>query len=128
MLKDLFKIFNFKICTHPNVETSRSLSYCPDCGKLIRTNWYVIRCNCCGKKRIGFLKGGKILPVAKYCTNCGEHNYEIEKINNLNYFDISFAVAKKEEENVPQTQELTQTWCEEVEILEKLRLLPNYLN
>lgn len=128
MFDILLKFLNYSPCSHQNVETSKSLSYCPDCGKLIRTNWYIIRCSCCGKKRIGLLKYGKIVPIAKFCTNCGTNEYEIEKLPHLNYFDINFAIAKQEEEKNPEEHELTQTWCEEVEVLERLRLLPNHLN
>ena len=128
MLELILKFFNISRCTHPNVETSRNLSYCPDCGKLIRTNWYIIRCACCGKKRIGILRGGKVIPIAHYCTNCGTQEYDIEKITNLNYFDMNFAIAKKEEEKITPHPEVTQSWCEDVETIERLRLLPNHLN
>ncbi len=128
MIRFLLKFLNFNKCTHENVEVSKPISYCPDCGKLIRTNWYIIRCACCGKKRIGILHNGKVLPIAKFCTNCGTQEFVTEKIENLNYFDLHFAIAKKEEEKITPHPEVTQTWCEEVNILENLRLLPRYLN
>ena len=85
MINLLLCLLNYTpcLCLHRNVETTKTLSYCPDCGKLIRTNWYIIRCSCCGKKRIGLLKYGKIIPHTKFCTNCGTNEYEIEKLQNL---------------------------------------------
>ena len=128
MINKIFKYIKEKTCTHPNVETNKILSYCPDCGKLIHINWYIIRCKCCGKKRIGILQGKRIIPIAQFCTNCGSKEYIIEKINSLSYFDINFAVAIKEEENVKQQEELDQSWIDDSEILNNLRYLPQYLN
>lgn len=124
----ILNLLNFNICRHENVENTKSLCYCPDCGKLIRINWYIIRCSCCGKKRIGVIRGNKVVPIAKFCSNCGTNEYFVEKIRNLNFFDMNFAVARKEEESAPYHPEIIQTWCEEVEILENLRLLSNHLN
>ena len=79
---------------------------------------------------MGIIRGNRIIPVAKYCSNCGTKEHHIEQIKNINFFDIYFAIAKKEEEQATSHPELTQTWTEEDEtrILEDLRLLPNYLN
>lgn len=128
MIDFILKIFGIKTCTHANVDTTKEISYCPDCGKLIRINWYIIRCRCCGKKRIGILRGNKPAPLARFCTNCGTENYSIEKINNLNYFNMNFAIAKKEEENLTELHDYTTTWVEENEIIKNLKYLPQYLN
>jgi len=128
MLEMLLSILKLNFCTHSHVETNKAFSYCPDCGKLIHINWYVIRCACCGKKRIGIIKYGRPVPVAHFCTNCGSEEYEIEKIDNLNYFNMNYAVAKKEEEDIYPTKEVTETWVDEVEILKSLRYLPLHLN
>lgn len=79
---------------------------------------------------MGIIRNNKIIPIAKFCSNCGTKEYKIEQIKNINFFDIYFAIAKKEEEFITPHPELTQTWTEEDEarILEDLRLLPNYLN
>ena len=128
MINKIIKFIKQKTCTHPNVATNKIISYCPDCGKLIHINWYIIRCSCCGKKRIGILRGNKIIPIAQFCVNCGSEEYYIEKINSLSYFDIHFAVARKEEESVTEQEELTQSWINDTEILNNLRCLPQHLN
>lgn len=128
MINFILKILNFNRCTHPNVETATTLSYCPDCGKLIRINWYVVKCSCCGKKRIGIIRGNEIIPIAKFCTNCGTSEYEIEKIDSFNYFNMNYAIAKKEEENIIEKPEITESWVDEVEIINSLRFLPQHLN
>ena len=128
MIDNILKIFGVKTCNHPNVETNKVLSYCPDCGKLIHINWYVIKCRCCGKKRIGILRGNKVVPLARFCTNCGTEDYIVEKIENLNYFNMNYAIAKKEEENIPYQHSYTETWVDEKDILDSLHLLPQFLN
>lgn len=128
MIDLILKYLGLKSCTHPNVETNKVLSYCPDCGKLIHINWYIIRCRCCGKKRIGIIRGNKIIPIARFCTNCGSEEYNVEKITNLNFFDMNYAIARKEEEsNLPQ-HEFTESWIDEKDIIDSLRCLPQYLN
>lgn len=128
MLELLLKLLNLNKCTHAHVETNRTFSYCPDCGKLIHINWYVIRCSCCGKKRVGIFRNGNPVPIHKFCTNCGTEEYEIEKIENLNFFNMNYAIAKKEEENISVTKELTETWIDEDEIIKRLKYLPLNLN
>ena len=128
MIDYILKFFGVKTCSHPNVETNKVLSYCPDCGKLIRINWYIIRCKCCGKKRIGILRGNKVIPLARFCTNCGTEEYIIEKIENLNYFNMNYAIAKKEEESIPYQHNYTETWIDEKDIIDSLQLLPQFLN
>ena len=128
MIDYILKFFKFKTCTHPNVETNKVLSYCPDCGKLIHINWYIIKCKCCGKKRVGILRGNKVIPLARFCTNCGTEEYIVEKIENLNYFNMNYAIAKKEEEITRLEHNYTETWVDESEIIESLHLLPQFLN
>jgi len=77
---------------------------------------------------MGIFRGGKPVPVHKYCTNCGTEEYEIEKIENLNFFNMNYAIAKKEEEDFIVPPELTETWIDEVEIIRKLKCLPINLN
>ena len=128
MIDYILKFFKFKTCTHPNVETNKVLSYCHDCGKLIHINWYIIKCKCCGKKRVGILRGNKVIPLARFCTNCGTEEYIVEKIENLNYFNMNYAIAKKEEEITRLEHNYTETWVDESEIIESLHLLPQFLN
>ncbi len=128
MLELLLKMLNLQSCTHPNVETNCVFSYCPDCGKLIHINWYIVRCSCCGKRRLGIIKNGKIIPVARFCTNCGTEEYIIEKLDNINYFNMNYAIAKKEEEKTPLHRAITETWVDEEEIIKKLKALPHNLS
>ncbi len=118
-----------KCCKHENVATTASLSYCPDCGKLIKINWYVLRCKCCNKKRIGLIRNDIIYPIARFCTNCGSEEYFVEKIDKLTYFDINYAVAKKEVEEDLQVINKTQIWVDDKDIEEiilRLKLLPQF--
>jgi len=128
MIKIIGKLLNINNCTHANVDTNKPFSYCPDCGKLIKINWYVIKCACCGKKRVGIFRGNKAVPFEKFCTNCGTEDYIVEKLEHCNYFDMNYAIAKKEEETGEIKQEFTETWVEEVEILKNILCLPHNLN
>ncbi|MDD3593628.1 MAG: hypothetical protein PHX18_03270 [Candidatus Gastranaerophilales bacterium] len=125
----MLKLFRINQCTHPNVQTNRAMSYCPDCGELIKINWYIVKCKCCNKKRIGIVKDGKIIPLANYCSNCGSNEYILGRIENINYFDMNFAIAAKETEKNNRKYDTTQIWVDEKENTEEvhqLKLLPQY--
>ena len=68
------------------------------------------------------------IPIKRIYTDgifyLGNNKYS----KTFKFTDINFAIAKKEEEKTQNQHEVTQTWCEEVEILERLQLLPNHLN
>lgn len=84
-----------KTCSHSQVRPEVDYAYCPDCGELIENQWYLIRCACCGVKLRGFLKNGEIVPEKHFCHNCGSKEYVIERINKINFIDISYAVLVK---------------------------------
>lgn len=92
-------IFEFfkksKTCIHSHVRPDVDFSYCPDCGQLIENQWYLVRCKCCGVKLRGILKNGKIVPEKHFCHNCGSCNFDVERINKINFIDISYAVLLK---------------------------------
>ena len=134
MLEEIFNLVTKQKCRHLNVTTNHEISYCPDCGELIKINWYLIRCKRCNKKRMGIIKAGQIHPITKFCCNCGDSDYFIEQIKNLNYFDISYAIALKNvEENAKSHPEL-QIWIDEKqnhaenEHAHEIKLIPNLQN
>ena len=47
-ITDLLKLTHK--CKHEHVTPDRDCAYCPDCGKLIKNEWYITRCACCGVK------------------------------------------------------------------------------
>ena len=102
-----------KKCSHHNVMPNVEQAYCPDCGKLIKNDWYITRCACCGRKLKTISKNGKIIPQSHYCTNCGSDSYLVEKLEALSFIDINFAVLVKnviEEEH--RTPTMTMCWSE----------------
>lgn len=84
-----------KTCSHQHVKPDVDYAYCPDCGELIENQWYLVRCACCGVKLKGFLKNGEIVPEKHFCHNCGTKDYVIERVNKINFIDISYAVLVK---------------------------------
>jgi len=100
-----------KICQHYKVNPDVDFAYCPDCGELIENQWYLVRCSCCGVKLRGIIKNGEIVPEEKYCHNCGNKNYTIEKIDKINFIDIDYAVLIKTvvESNL---KSYTQSWVD----------------
>ncbi len=82
-------------CTHPNISPDIENAYCPDCGKLIRNEWFVTRCACCGVKLKTMVKQGKIAPQRHYCSNCGSNEFTIEKLDKISFININFAVLIK---------------------------------
>lgn len=90
---ELFK--KNKTCTHSKVRADVDFAYCPDCGELIENQWYLVRCACCGIKLRGMIKNGEIVPELHFCHNCGTKDFVVERINKINFIDISYAVLVK---------------------------------
>ena len=114
-----------KKCTHEHVTPDKTSAYCPDCGKLIQNEWYITRCSCCGVKLKTVIKNGKIQPESHYCCNCGGSEYNIEKLEQINFIDIKFAALLKKEVNVTQIHSSTSCWQEKTPL--KPKLLAQYL-
>ncbi len=104
-------LFGFKKCTHDKMGLYSGGGYCPDCGEYVENQWYLVRCSCCGIKRVAITRGITVLPKDTFCTNCGEQEYYIEKLDHVNFIDINYAT-------VVQTikydlkQSFTQSWVE----------------
>lgn len=110
----LTNLFNLKkACQHEKITPDMEFGYCPDCGKLIKNEWYITRCACCGVKLKTCARNGEIYPQNHYCTNCGSHEYKVEKLDKINFIDINFAVLQKMEvETSDTTGCTTQCWQE----------------
>ncbi len=118
LFTDLFKMT--KTCTHDHISPDMECGYCPDCGKLIENEWYITRCACCGVKLKTMSRGGKIVPQMHYCTNCGGKEFEVEKIEKINFIDINFAVLVKKEAEAKVACSTTQCWQERTDAKPKL--------
>ena len=64
-------------CSHEHVTPDKDSAYCPDCGKLIKNEWYITRCACCGVKLKAMSKKDEIVPQLHYCYNCGSSEYKV---------------------------------------------------
>ena len=106
---ELFK-FN-RVCQHSKVRPDVEFAYCPDCGELVENQWYLVRCACCGVKIKGIMKNGENIPEKNFCHNCGTRDYVIERINKINFIDISYAVLVKAVVTHNYTN-FTQSWVE----------------
>ena len=112
------KILNYLInnrnkCTHKNALISTNEGYCPDCGEYLVKNYYIIRCARCDIKREAKIAWGEIVPSGKYCQNCGEHEFIVEKLDKINFINANYAVFLKE--NIYNTREIypeVQIWAE----------------
>ncbi len=112
-------------CNHDKISPDMEQGYCPDCGKLIRNEWYITRCKCCGVKMKAMLKNGEIIPQNHYCSNCGGHDFAVEKLEKINFIDINFAALVKKE--VVQEEFCSTTRCWQEKTPEKPKLLVQYL-
>jgi len=102
-----------KVCTHDKITPDMDFGYCPDCGKLIKNEWYITRCSCCGVKVRAIVRNGEVVPQNHYCTNCGSEEYVVEKLDKINFIDINYAVLmKKEFDQVEKQRFTTQCWQE----------------
>ena len=108
----ILELFKFhKVCQHSRISPDVDYAYCPDCGELIENQWYLIRCACCGVKLKGIIKNSEIIPDKNFCHNCGAKDYVIERINKINFIDISYAVLVKAVVSHNHTRS-TQSWVE----------------
>src|SRR5574344_1869979 len=113
-------------CKHTHVTPDMDIAYCPDCGQLIKNEWYITRCACCGIKEKAIIKNGEIIPAENYCRNCGADSFVVEKLDKINFIDINYAVLVKTViENHPQS--FTQSWEEPQTSANKPQLLPQFL-
>lgn len=116
-------LFSVK-CTHDNVSPEVEYAYCPDCGKLIKNEWYITRCNCCGVKMKAMVKNGQIVPQNSFCSNCGKHDYTVELLEKINFIDINFAALIKKE--IDDEKHYSTTTCWQEKTPEQPKLLVQY--
>lgn len=109
-----------KKCTHDKVAPEVDFAYCPDCGELIHNEWYITRCKCCGIKLKTITRNSTIIPAYKYCSNCGESEYVIEKIDKISFIDINFAVLIKNIKKEVKNPSTIQCWQEKTNEQPKL--------
>lgn len=122
----LTNLFIFrKKCDHAKLTPDKDFGYCPDCGKLVKNEWYITRCSCCGIKLRSVSKNGNVYPANTYCSNCGNNDFIVEKLDKINFIDINFAVLIKKEIEERNTVSTTQCWQEK--ICEQPKLLTQYL-
>ena len=101
-------------CNHDKFPVDKDTGYCPDCGELIENQWFIMRCSCCGVKHKAVIKNGQIVPVEKFCHNCGGKDFVVERVNKINFIDINYAVLVKT--IIPcEHFEFTQSWAESKE-------------
>ena len=118
----LTNIFKLKTnCKHEHISPDIECGYCPDCGKLIKNEWYITRCACCGVKLKTMVKNGKVVPQMHYCSNCGSDEFTVEKLDSINFIDINFAALLQriveKEDFIPST---TRCWQERTDVQPKL--------
>ena len=123
-ITNLFK-FTHK-CRHEHVTPDKECAYCPDCGKLIKNEWYITRCACCGVKLVSVAKNGEIMPKLHYCSNCGSEKYKVEKLDEINIIDINFAALLKRE-IVDEKKIPNSTMCWQEKTTSQPKLLVQYL-
>ena len=124
ILTEFFK-FNHE-CRHEKVSAEKDICYCPDCGELIENQWYIMRCTCCGVKHKCIVRHGKIVPVDKFCENCGGREFVAERVDKINFIDINYAVLVKTVVT-NEVQPFTQSWVDATETQNyRPQLLPQY--
>jgi len=106
-LKSLFQ------CRHKNALAVGYEGFCPDCGKYIKKQYYVIRCSNCGIKRYGRKNFNIISPKEKFCTCCGSSEFVIEKYEKLKFTDINYAIEVKEVIENPEAINELEIWIDD---------------
>ena len=104
-------LFGKKECLHSKIPLEVECTYCPDCGELVENQWFVLRCACCGVKVRAIIRNGKIVPVDKHCTNCGMSDFNVEKLDKVNFINVSYAVLLKKAVH-SESFSFTQSWVD----------------
>lgn len=114
-------LFNFKkSCKHEKITPEMDAGYCPDCGKFVQNEWFITRCACCGVKLKTSIRNGQVFPQNHYCSNCGASEYEVEKLEKINFIDINFAVLNQKIIENDLKVNTTQCWQEKSNVQQKL--------
>ena len=101
----------FGHCTHSKITPDIKAGYCPDCGEFVENHWYITKCKCCGRKHITVIRGGFVVPLNKFCKNCGSKSYTVEEIETPDIVTINYAIVQKKTQN-RTVQTILQTWIE----------------
>ena len=83
----------------------------------------MLRCTCCNIKREGIIKNNNIIPINKFCTNCGSNEFYIVKIKKINFIDLKYAILKKETKKDIIKSNLSVYWLDEK--IENLKAIKN---
>jgi hypothetical protein len=105
-------------CKHIKVNRLNNGSHCPDCGKLIKISWIIVRCQSCKTLRMSKVKNhSEIVPLNRYCSNCGSTNWFSSRSDDLDNSERSYGIPVKEVmegENIHNTSK-TEIWVEQSE-------------
>ena len=108
----IMEFFNKKNkCKHDKFSPDKDIGYCPDCGELIENQWFILRCACCGVKVKAMIRNGTIVPVEKHCTNCGMAEFNVEKLEKVNFINVNYAVLMKKTVK-SENFSFTQSWVD----------------
>jgi len=117
-------------CTHDKVLPFNGAAYCPDCGKEVKIEWKILRCEGCSGKRKSHFFLNKIVPDEKFCKKCGSASYYIESKENIEFFDYEYAIIQKDEVDTGISfRKTVQVWIEEdnlKDLFRKPKMIPVY--
>ncbi len=104
-------LFGKKECLHSKIPLEVECGYCPDCGELVENQWFILRCACCGVKVRAMIRNGVIVPVDKHCTNCGMADFNVERLEKVNFINVNYAVLLKKAVH-SECVDFTQSWVD----------------
>ena len=78
-------------------------------------------------KRKCIVKNGKIIPADNYCHNCGSSEFTVERLPQINFFDVNFAVVVKKVFCSKNRESYTQSWVDAKQEADIQKLLPQSL-
>lgn len=111
-------------CKHKKINNFNNGNHCPDCGNKIKISWITIRCQSCKAIRKVKIKNiNEIVPLNKYCINCGSKKWFSICSDEINFSDRGYGIAIKEiikEDNISDKSK-TEVWVEKSEKLETKR-------
>ncbi|MDD3014221.1 MAG: hypothetical protein PHC34_11010 [Candidatus Gastranaerophilales bacterium] len=105
-------------CKHPHINQFNSGNHCPDCGQKIKISWITIRCQQCKVLRMPKSNNYyEIVPLDKYCTNCGSERWFSNHSEKLDVSEYMYGISLKEvvEGENASVQSKTDVWVEQAD-------------
>ncbi len=102
-----------KKCRHASVNEFNPIRYCTDCGKRVELQQIFVKCKKCNSFLTPKLdKAGDVVPLKKFCPNCGGAGWYSMKAAKLNSYLSLYSILVKRELDDDYFTPKTSVWVD----------------